>query len=1109
MAAPSLPSILLVDDHLPNLLALEALLKPLELRIFRAASGTEAIEHLTHGDFAAVLLDLQMPGMDGFETAALIRRHERNRDVPILFVTAGTMSAEDTRKGYALGAFDYLTKPLNPDAFRAKVSVLVDLWRRGESIRVREAEVHERERAALRSAIQQTEAELRLIIDGVRDHAISLLDPTGRIRTFNAPAERIKGYRLDEVQGRHFEMFFTQEDREAGLPERELREAASRGRFEIEGWRQRKDGSRFYAAVSLSALRGPDGRLVGFVKVTQDITERRQLSDALRLREAELRLIIDGVRDHAISLLDPEGRIRTFNASAERIKGYKLAEVQGRHFEMFFTPEDRATGLPERELATARVEGRAELEGWRQKKDGSRFYAAVSISALRDENGGLVGFVKVTQDITQRRELAEALRAREQQLQLILDAIPGLVAYVNPDETYRTANRRHADWFGIRPEEATGQPVAAVIGDAAFAAVRPHLQRALAGQAVSFESEIAFAGLGLRCVRAEYVPDVGDGGEVRGAITLVVDVTDAKRAAERLAEEAAVNETLYRIGGAFNTKLDLDSIFQQLTDEATKVCRAQFGAFFYNVENADQGSYMLYALSGVARENFAGFPMPRNTEVFAPTFRGEGVVRTDDITKDPRYGRNAPYHGMPPGHLPVRSYLAVPVVSRSGMVHGGLFFGHAEVGVFKERDERVIVAIAGQAAVAIDNARLLETVRRERARAEEANRAKDLFLGTLSHELRTPLNAIIGWTRMLRSGSLPEEKRARALEIIDRNARAQAALIEDILDLSRITSGKMRLEVAPVELAHIVETALDTIRPAADAKGVRIQPVLDPDSGTVHGDATRLQQVCWNLLSNAVKFTPRGGRVYVKLVRTDSQVELLVSDTGKGIANDFLPWIFDPFSQADSTSTREYGGLGLGLAIVKHLVELHGGTVRAESEGAGKGTTFVVRLPVAPVRPRVSDPPVTPTIATPSGPHIDCPPELAGLRVLIVDDEPDARELLRTVLESCSAQVTTASTATDALQQFKREPPDLLVSDIGMQDKDGYWLIREIRGLPPEQGGRVPAVAITAYAGMKDRTRALREGFTNHVAKPTEPQELLAVVAASVGRTAIARNPGA
>jgi signal transduction histidine kinase/CheY-like chemotaxis protein len=518
---------------------------------------------------------------------------------------------------------------------------------------------------------------------------------------------------------------------------------------------------------------------------------------------------------------------------------------------------------------------------------------------------------------------------------------------------------------------------------------------------------------------------------------------------------------------------------------------------------------MLYTLSGVPREKFAGFPMPRNTDVFGPTFRGEGVVRSDDITKDPRYGRSAPYHGMPPGHLPVRSYMAVPVMSRSNRVHGGLFFGHEDAGVFKERDERVVVAIAGQAAVAIDNARLLETVRRERERAEEANRAKDLFLGSLSHELRTPLNAIIGWTRMLRSGSLAEAKRDRALETIDRNARAQAALIEDILDLSRITSGKMRLEVAPVELAHVVETALDTIRPAADAKGVRVQSVLDPDAGTVHGDATRLQQVCWNLLSNAVKFTPRGGRVYVKLVRTDSQVELLVSDTGKGIATDFLPWIFDPFSQADSTTTREFGGLGLGLAIVKHLVELHGGTVRAESEGADKGATFVVRLPVAPVRAPISTPVVNPAVTTPSGANIECPPELTGLRVLVVDDEPDARELLRTVLEGCGVEVTTASTADDALQCFQKAPPDLLVSDIGMRGKDGYWLIQQIRRLPADEGGRVPAVAVTAYAATKDRTRALLEGFTNHVSKPTEPQELLAVVAASVGRTAMARPPGA
>jgi len=950
--------VLVVASEPADLLALEAVLQPLGLRLVRARSGAEALERVQDGELAAVLLEARMPGMDGFETTARIRRDEQTRDVPVVLLAAEVANPDDMKKGYAHGAVDYLARPIDPDLLRAKVMVLVDLWWR---------------RAALLSSVQQTEAELRLIIDGVRDHAISLLDAQGRIRTFNKPAERIKGYALAEVQGRHFEMFFTPEDRAGGLPQRELTEAAAHGRFEGEGWRQRKDGSRFYAAVSLSPLRDHDGALVGFVKVTQDITERRRM--------------------------------------------------------------------------------------------------------------------------------AQELRARENQLRLIVDAIPGLVAYVNPDATFRTVNRAFTEWFGVSEQSAAGQPVAAVIGDAAYATLKPHLDAALAGRTVAFEAEVDYARLGRRWIRAEHVPDLGAGGEVRGVVTLVLDVTDAKRAAERLSEEAAVNETLYRVGTALATNLNLDTIFQRLTDEATKVCRAQFGAFFYNAQAADQGSYLLYVLSGVPPEKFEGFPMPRNTAVFGPTFAGTGVVRSDDITRDPRYGRNEPYSGMPPGHLPVRSYLAVPVMSRSGEVHGGLFFGHPETGVFKERDERVVVAIATQAAVAIDNARLFAAAQRDRARAEEANRAKDLFLGSLSHELRTPLNAIMGWTRMLRSGSLSDENRLRGLETIDRNTRAQAALIEDILDLSRITSGKMRLNVAPVEIVQVVEAALDTIRPAGQAKGVRVQAVLDPDCGVVHGDATRLQQICWNLLSNAVKFTPKGGRVYVRLLRTDSQVELLVSDTGKGIDPAFLPAVFDRFSQADSTTTREHGGLGLGLAIVKHLVELHGGTVRADSEGRDKGATFTVRLPVSPVRASVAIEKPMPAVTTVPGPGIECPPELEGLRVLVVDDESDARELIRTVLESCHARVTTVATAPEALRLFQEQAPDVLLSDIGMMGHDGYWLIRQVRALPAERGGRVPAVAITAYAAIKDRTRALMEGFNNHVSKPTEPEELLAVVAAIVGRT--------
>ena len=810
---------------------------------------------------------------------------------------------------------------------------------------------------------------------------------------------------------------------------------------------------------------------------------------------------------------------------------------------------------------------------------------------------------------------------------------------------------------------------------------------------------------------------------------------------------------------------------------------------------------MLYTLSGVPREKFAGFPMPRNTAIFGPTFAGQGVVRSDDITKDPRYGQSPPYRGMPAGHLPVRSYLAVPVISRTGEVHGGLFFGHSATGVFTAKDERMLVAIAAHAAIAIDNARLhaattaaeeqyralaesspqlvwtttpagaveycnpqflafvgmsleqmrrepvwhlivhpddvpaattawtkaletgepyeveyrfkragdgsyrwflargvpvrnaegritrwvgtctdiddrkraeqtqrflaeagsllaasldyratlsmlarlavphmadwcaielvteagavdrvalvhvdrnrmglidelerqyppdgnsttprvvrtgaserirevtdeilmasardphhleltrelglrswmavpiavhrrtlgaivfassesgrlfeprdqevaeelgrrvgvtienarlFEMTQRERLRAEEASRAKDELLSVTSHELRTPLNAILGWTRMLRAGSLTEEKQARALETIERNANLQVRLVEDLLDFSRVVTGRLRLALAPIEPALLVDAAIDVVRPAADAKHLRRHVLLDPAAGMVYGDAGRIQQILWNLVSNAVKFTPKGGRIYVRTQRKDSYVEIIVSDTGAGIEPSFLPHVFQPFRQQDATITRTHGGLGLGLAIVKHLVELHGGTIEAHSDGPGKGATFIVRLPVSPLRAASSGAsPDAVTREARNGGGLQCPPELDGLRVLVCEDEADARDLIESILVGCNATVVLAASAAEALEHLREALPDVIISDIGMPDASGYELIRQIRALPPEKGGRVPAVALTAYASMSDRTRALMEGFQNHVAKPTEPQELLAAVAALVGR---------
>ena len=511
---------------------------------------------------------------------------------------------------------------------------------------------------------------------------------------------------------------------------------------------------------------------------------------------------------------------------------------------------------------------------------------------------------------------------------------------------------------------------------------------------------------------------------------------------------------------------------------------AQFGAFFYNVIDPHSGeAYLLYTLSGAPKEAFASFPKPRATQIFGPTFRGEAVVRLDDVTRDPRYGRSAPYHGMPAGHLPVRSYLAVPVITASGEVLGGLFFGHSQPGVFSERHERLAVGIAGWAAVALENARLYR-------QAQEANRLKDEFLATLSHELRTPLNAMLGWSHMLRSGTLKGDAAARALNSIERNARVQAQLVEDLLDVSRIISGKLPIKAEAVDLTIAITSAIEAVRAAALAKNIDVQVELDEAAASVIGDSARLQQVIWNLLTNAVKFTPSGGRIDVRLGRAEGQAQVTVRDTGQGIPPDFLPHVFERFRQHDATTSRKHGGLGLGLSIVRYLTEAHGGTVSVSSPGEGGGATFTLCLPLSHVRQEGA------RAGAPAPPR----PSLSGVRVLVVDDEADARELLALVLEACGADVTSVGSAGEALHVLSRERFDILLADIGMPDRDGYDLIRAIRDLPPELGGTIDAVAVTAYASLRERDEALGAGYNWHVAKPVDPDYGATIVAQAAGR---------
>ena len=609
------------------------------------------------------------------------------------------------------------------------------------------------------------------------------------------------------------------------------------------------------------------------------------------------------------------------------------------------------------------------------------------------------------------------------------------------------------------------------------------------------------------------------GDRLVGRVWSYRDITDQLRAEEALRDEARILELLNNTGTAIAAQLDLHEIVQIVTDAATELTSAKFGAFFYTMTDENGEALTLYTLSGAPREAFEKFGHPRATGLFGPTFRGEGPIRADDILQDPRYGQWAPHHGMPKGHLPVRSYLAMPVISRSGEVIGGLFFGHPETGVFTARSERIVVGVAAQAAIAIDNARLYEAAQREiaqrrraeaereqllvsekeaRERAERETRMKDEFLATLSHELRTPLNAILGWANILRESSSPEDI-AEGVRVIERNARAQTQIIEDLLDMSRIISGNVRLDVQRVDLAPLIKSAMESVKPMADAKEIRMTSVLDTFADAVAGDAARLQQVLWNLLTNALKFTPKGGRVHVVLERVNSHLEISIADTGQGIAPDFLPHVFDRFRQADASSTRAQRGLGLGLAIVKNLTELHGGTVRAKSAGAHQGSTFTVVLPVTAAKREDARPDATRSEGLDESVDEAC--NLEGVRVLAVDDEPDARQLVKRILTGRGAIVETADCVVQAVELIRAGTFDVLVTDIGMPGEDGYALIREVRQLRQDKGVEMPAIALTAFARSDDRKRAILAGFQMHMAKPVEPSELVAMVANLAKRT--------
>ena len=730
--------------------------------------------------------------------------------------------------------------------------------------------------------------------------------------------------------------------------------------------------------------------------------------------------------------------------------------------------------------------------------------------ALRDS---VIGMTGVVQDVSSRKIAEDSLRQSEEVLRALANTIPQLAWMAEPDGAIVWFNERWYEYTGTTPEGAAGWGWQGTVDPDVLPAMQEHWASSLrTGEPFEMEYPIRGADGQYRwfLTRVNAVRDRR--GKVVRWFGTNTDVDQVKRAEQALREESKVLELLNSTGSALASTRDLRSLLQVATDAASGIAGARFAAFFYHGKEGEGPKFSLYTVSGGSANEFQSFGEPHATALFGAGFRGAGLVRSTDIGSDGRDGPALPQFGMLSGQPVVKSYLSVPVTAASGEAIGTMFFGHPEPGVFTERTERIVRGIAAQAAVALDNTRLyeaaqqaaeerkvlLESEREARAEAERSSQMKDEFLATLSHELRTPLSAILGWAQVLRRGGKDEADRQRGLQTIERNARAQAQLIEDLLDMSRITSGKVLLDIQNLSPAGFLDAAIETVRPAADAKNIRLEKHYDADPGTIAGDPARLQQVVWNLLSNAIKFTPRDGQVTVELARRGDSVVITVRDTGAGIKPEFITHVFERFRQADASMTRRHGGLGLGLSIVKHLIEQHGGTVRAESAGEGLGSSFSIELPLSkaapPTRRSRAGLVGAPSPATPELTLRD----LGGVSVLVVDDDRDARELIARILTDCHARVRIAASAREAFDALRADLPDLLISDLGMPEVDGFELLSWVRSLGRDRGGLLPAVALTAFARSEDRLRALEAGFNSHISKPVEPSELIAAVASLV-----------
>ncbi|MDF3065166.1 MAG: Two-component hybrid sensor and regulator [Polyangiaceae bacterium] len=870
----------------------------------------------------------------------------------------------------------------------------------------------------------------------------------------------------------------------SGAGTEELRQAAGGAPLHDHALELETNRGKRFIEASADVIPAEFGQPETTLLVLKNLTAQKRAQERLQRSEDQLTLALESsktgfydwnITEDSVTL---SAQMREHWGIGDDTASRTLAEV----FE-FVHPNDRER--VQRRIAEAmRDRNPYQLEYRVARPDGKTIWVEVRGKVHYAPDGAPVRFFGTSSDISARVEHERDLRA-------LADSMPQVVWTARPDGVLDYTNQRWTGYSGSSDPAVWLQFVFPGDRDRAIASWS---ESVASGRSYETEFRLLRASdktYRWHLVRAEPARD--DAGRVTRWFGTCTDIDDQKRNEDLFRFLAEVSVVLSRAGDdqdytttistvtrlavplvADWAAVDLsepDGTFRRVSVAHTDVAKVAQAQELWRRWPPQHGD-----AHGVARVVETGV-----SEIYPNV--SEDVLSSSALDPERLHSRAS---------LGLKSTMCVPLHVR-GKVIGAISLSSAESGRrFTVADLRVAEDFAQRLGVAIDNAQLLRTTIEAKHTADEANRLKDEFLATISHELRTPLNAMLGWTRLLRAGQLPPERQERALETIERNAVTQAQLIEDLLDVARIVSGKLRLEPQSVGLAHVIEYAIDSLRLASDARKIQIITALDPRAGAVIGDPHRLGQVVWNLLSNAIKFTPRGGRINVQLERVDSNLHISVADTGQGIAAEFLPHVFERFKQEDGKTTRAHGGLGLGLAISRHIVELHGGSISVKSQGEGQGSTFTVSLPVAPLRPEIRGTAARFTTVVGHAQPAERP-ELVDLEILVVDDEGDARDLVVAVLEQLGAKVTAAGSVAEAMAAVAQGLPDLLLSDIGMPGEDGYALIRKFRALPGAES--IPAAALTAYARAEDRRKALDAGFMMHIPKPVEPAELIAVIA--------------